>query len=253
MTPLHELSPRSRFADRAAEYARHRPDYPAEAISAVLEMAGKKAGVVVADVGAGTGISSRMLASNAAVVALEPNAAMARAAGSHPHVQFVIAAAESIPLRENSADVVTCFQAFHWLEPDSSLAEFHRVLRPEGAVAVVWNKRDRQDAFTNAYSDLVEEFAEGHPAEERAGAVDPLYSSPLFHKPALLSFPHGQDLTDDQLVGRARSTSYLPSSGPRHEAMIRRILALHASWRGDGGRVRLVYRCEVHCARPRLL
>lgn len=251
MTPLHELSPRTRFADRAAEYARHRPDYPRQVVDAILRMSATGATPMVADVGAGTGISSRMLASAASVIAVEPNAAMARSAEDHSAVRFVIGAAESVPLREASADIVTSFQAFHWFEPMTALAEFHRILRPEGTLALVWNKRDRQDGFTSAYSDLVQEFAEGHPAEERAGAVDPLYSSQLFEDSSMSSFPHAQSLTSDDLVGRARSTSYLPSSGARYVAMKGRLLELHAGWSDADGKVRMVYRCELHSARRR--
>ncbi|MBY0262025.1 MAG: hypothetical protein K2Q20_06755, partial [Phycisphaerales bacterium] len=59
--PLHEQAPTSRFSDRADDYARYRPTYPVEAIDAVVALL-PPGEAVVADVGAGTGISSRQVA-----------------------------------------------------------------------------------------------------------------------------------------------------------------------------------------------
>ncbi|MBE9141178.1 hypothetical protein IQ254_28925 [Nodosilinea sp. LEGE 07088] len=60
--PLHTLNPLGRFSDRAADYARYRPSYPEGAIAAMLADRGDPRSLVVADIGAGTGISSRLLA-----------------------------------------------------------------------------------------------------------------------------------------------------------------------------------------------
>ena len=74
---LSDLSPTTRFSGRAADYVRHRPGYPAAAIAAVLRGLGDPVRLVAADVGAGTGISSRLLAERGVrVLAIEPNAEM---------------------------------------------------------------------------------------------------------------------------------------------------------------------------------
>ena len=75
--PLHEQSPTARFSDRADDYVKYRPSYPPEAIDAVLEGLGEPAAVVAADVGAGTGISARLLSARGVrVIAVEPNREM---------------------------------------------------------------------------------------------------------------------------------------------------------------------------------
>jgi 2-polyprenyl-3-methyl-5-hydroxy-6-metoxy-1,4-benzoquinol methylase len=85
-TDLHTLNPLARFSDRAADYVKYRPSYPAAAIDIIL--AGLGAAPVVADIGAGTGISARLLADRGArVIAIEPNAAMRTAAVSHPAIE----------------------------------------------------------------------------------------------------------------------------------------------------------------------
>lgn len=243
------MSPRTRFADRAEQYARYRPDYPAAAIDAVLDGAASPDALTIADIGAGTGISSRMLADRgAAVLALEPNLPMILAAEVHSRVRFIAAGAEATSLRSCSVDLICCFQAFHWFEAETALEEFHRVLRPAGRLTLVWNQRDRTDPFTESYSLVVHEFASQHPAEERKGVADPIFSTPRFRGAEVVSFPHAQALSFDAFIGRARSTSYLPSSGEAWEKLLARLTELHQQWRDERGEVRLGYRTEVYGA-----
>ena len=61
--PLSRLDPTGRFSNRAHDYAKHRPSYPDAAVDAILLGLGAPPDLVAADVGAGTGISSRLLAS----------------------------------------------------------------------------------------------------------------------------------------------------------------------------------------------
>lgn len=79
--------PTRRFSDRADAYARFRPSYPASAIDAILAGLAPPATLEAADVGAGTGIASRLLGDRGVrVAAVEPNAAMRAAAAPHPRV-----------------------------------------------------------------------------------------------------------------------------------------------------------------------
>ncbi|WP_295618085.1 hypothetical protein [Chamaesiphon sp. GL140_3_metabinner_50] len=85
---LYTLNPLNRFSDRAADYVKYRPSYPAAVIDTILD--GLDAAMLVAaDIGAGTGISARLLAERGVrVFAIEPNAAMSAAATPHPLVEF---------------------------------------------------------------------------------------------------------------------------------------------------------------------
>jgi len=151
--PLHELAPTTRFSDRAADYVRYRPDYPAAAIDRMLAGLRTPPEIVAADVGAGTGISARRLAERGARVwAVEPNAEMRAAAAPHPLVTWHDGTAEATGLDRASVDLVLCAQAFHWFRPPEAVAEFARILRPGGRLAIVWNRRDRSDPLTWATS-----------------------------------------------------------------------------------------------------
>jgi ubiquinone/menaquinone biosynthesis C-methylase UbiE len=101
-----------RFSDRATDYAKYRPSYPATAIDRILE--GLNNPLVAADIGAGTGISSRLLAERGVrVLEIEPNADMRQAAAPHPLVKFYDSTAEKTGIADASIDLVTCFQSFH--------------------------------------------------------------------------------------------------------------------------------------------
>ncbi len=136
--PRFELSPTSRFADRASDYARFRPSYPAEAIDAALAGMPIASGLVAADIGAGTGISSRLFAERGVrVLAVEPNAAMRESAEPHEGVTFVDGTAEATGLESASVDLVICAQAFHWFRPVEALAEFRRIVKPGGRLVTL--------------------------------------------------------------------------------------------------------------------
>lgn len=124
------------FADL---YDRYRPSPPPELLGVLTIVAQVERPRLVVDLGAGTGLSTRVWAERAEeVIGVEANARMverARLATQAQNVQFVEAFAAETGLAEGSADLVTCSQAFHWMDPAPVLAEAARVLRPGGVFA----------------------------------------------------------------------------------------------------------------------
>lgn len=244
-TPRFDLAPTTRFADRATDYARFRPSYPASAIDAALEGLPEDPPPVAADIGAGTGISSRLLADRGvSVFAVEPNAAMRESADPHPGVTFLDGTAEATGLEAASVDVVLCAQAFHWFKPKESLDEFRRIVKPRGRLVFLVNERDNGDAAMRAYNAAIKTAAERELSEGMRSSVDDaLRAAGIATAPA--SFPHAQALSRDGLVGRARSASYVPKDGPRYEQLLRDLDALWTAHRDDDGLVTLGYRTFV--------
>jgi SAM-dependent methyltransferase len=141
----HELA--LTFGQEAAAYERGRPGYPDEAVEWILARAASgDARPHVVDVGAGTGKFTASLAQRPAeVTAVEPDPAMRdRLAASLPGVTAVEGSAEHLPLADSSGDLVTMAQAWHWVEVEPASREIARVLRPGGALALVWNVRDAE-------------------------------------------------------------------------------------------------------------
>ncbi|MDJ0690951.1 MAG: class I SAM-dependent methyltransferase [Xenococcaceae cyanobacterium MO_188.B32] len=205
---LYQMNPQGRFSDRAEDYAKYRPSYPAEAIDCILEGLGEPSQLIATDIGAGTGISSRLLAHRGVkVITIEPNAAMRQVAKAHPLVEFRDGSAENTKLPSNSVDLVTCFQSFHWFNPEPTLIEFARILKPEGRLAAVWNNRDRSDEFTAEYIHLTQTVStiQSDWRTERF-----LRQTASFSTVTQLTFPYQQALDREGLIGRTMSTSLYP-------------------------------------------
>jgi len=136
---------RSRFDAVAREYDAGRPSYPDALYDAIEELSGSfLAAARVADVGAGTGISTRgLLERGAWVVAVDHGGHMlASLRARSPGVSTVLADANELPFADASFDLVTFAQSWHWVDLDRAPSEVVRVLRPGSAIAIWWNTAD---------------------------------------------------------------------------------------------------------------
>ena len=204
-----------RFSDRVEAYTRYRPGYP-EALVDALGLGG----LDVADVGAGTGVFTALLAPRAGrVVALEPNTPMREALQrALPGVQALPGRAEATGLPDASVDVLTCAQAFHWFDPEAFRAEAARVLRPGGRVAVVFNERVERSPFDAAYEAFLHRWSTDYAAVDHRHAVAAL-DGVLGDGRTEVAWPHAQVFDEPGLVGRILSCSYIPGAGhPDHHA-----------------------------------
>jgi ubiquinone/menaquinone biosynthesis C-methylase UbiE len=251
-TALHQMNPLERFSGLAGDYAKYRPSYPTEAIAVLLAGLGEPTQLIAADIGAGTGISSRLLAEQGVQVwAIEPNLDMQHAAKPHPGVTFQSGNAEQTNLPDRSVDLVTCFQSFHWFDHAKCLPEFRRILKPTGQLAVVWNDRDRNDGLTEGYSDLVRRLSNDHPAEQRLVAAQPLKASSEFGNIREHIFRYQQALDLTGLIGRAQSVSYIPKDEKLQQQLVEGLRELCDRWSDQNGLVYLTYRTQVFLADPK--
>jgi SAM-dependent methyltransferase len=135
----------SRFDAVAVQYDAGRPSYPDALFDAIEELSGSfLAGARVADVGAGTGISTReLLRRGANVVAIDHGAQMLATLRARTRdAAAVLADANQLPLGDGVVDLVTFAQSWHWVDLDRAPHEVTRVLRRGGALAVWWNTAD---------------------------------------------------------------------------------------------------------------
>lgn len=210
------------------------------------------------DAGAGTGLSSEpFLRAGHRVFGVEPNAEMRAAAEQWLGPRFpegfvaVDGRAEATTLPAGAVDLVVAGQAFHWFDPVAARAEFARVLRPGGGVALVWNER-LLDAtpFLVGFEQLLRTFgtdyaavSESYPTVEKIGA--------FFRTPEFLTaeFSNGQSFDFEGLSGRLRSSSYVPTAeSPGHGPMMEELRVLFDRHQ-EGGEVRLEYRTRLFAGR----
>ena len=234
MTGIHRAAATG-FARSAEAYDRGRPGYPDAAIAAL----GLRPGLLVLDLAAGTGkLTRRLLEAGTEVIAVEPVAEMRAAlpAGARPFD----GTAESIPQGDSSVDLVTVAQAFHWFDGDAALAEIHRVLRPDGALALLWNRRVLEDPVNAAIEELVAPHRGGTPSHRgdwRAAFERTTLFGPLEER--RFANEHIQDA--DGLADRVASISFIASL-PADER--ERVVAAARELAADGP-VTVPYRTEV--------
>jgi SAM-dependent methyltransferase len=230
------------FARSAEAYERARPDYPLVA----LEPLRLSPDMVILDLAAGTGKLTRLLAgSGATVIAVEPVAEMRAALPAS--VQVLEGTAERIPLDTASADLVTVAQAFHWFEGDAALVEIHRVLRPGGRLALVWNRRVTEDPVNRAIEAILGPHRAEVPTHRWNHWRATFERTTLFGPLEEHVFPTEQHLDADGMADRIGSISFIASlPDERRAKVLDEARALAA-----GGTVTVPYRTEVQIAERR--
>lgn len=219
MATESELS--TSFGRAAATYEAGRPGYPAEAVAWMLESAGGDR-PRVADVGAGTGKLTRTLVDlGAEVVAIDPDPdmlAMLRVAV--PGVPTFAGTAERLPLPDGSVDAVVLGQAWHWVEPDAGSAEIGRVVRPGGAVGLIWNIRDESVPWVARLTAIML----GSNAETLLAAGDPPVRAP-FGALEERQWRWSRPVTRETLTAMVHSRSYVITAAPDERERIEHEMA----------------------------
>ena len=128
------------WTGEASKYDRTRPTPPLALLDLLTQLIHTPHHALVVDLGSGTGLSTTIWGERAQqVIGIEPNADMrtqaVRKVEDHPyaaHIDYREGVAHRTGLPDGCADIVTCAQSFHWMEPTSTLAEIARILRPGG-------------------------------------------------------------------------------------------------------------------------
>lgn len=150
----------------AGDYDRLRPGYPAGFVRQAVERAGIPIPGTVADVAAGTGKLTRVLAGlGLTVAAVEPLAHMRARIPRGSLVAAVGGVAERLPFRDGALDAMVVGHAWHWFDPVAAAAQAHRVLRSGGVLMVVTNVFDT----SVPWAAKVEQMRRGRPVADVAG------------------------------------------------------------------------------------
>ncbi|MFZ0891037.1 MAG: class I SAM-dependent methyltransferase [Thermoplasmata archaeon] len=245
------------FGTVATAYERSRPEYPAAAYDLLRSQFGLKRGATVIDLAAGTGKFTRgLVGTRAAIVAIEPTAGMRRVfRRAVPGLPVLDGSAEVMSVPDGFADAVTVAQAFHWFHAPRALSEIHRVLRPGGGLALVWNERDESVDWMRELSDLIQPLRHRAPgyrgANWRTAFAHRRSFTPLRHR----RFRHSQRLDVAGAVDRVRSISFVAIAPRPVQARIARsvrsLLRTHPDTRGRSV-IEFPYRTDVYwCFRSR--
>jgi ubiquinone/menaquinone biosynthesis C-methylase UbiE len=219
-------------------YDRARPSYPEDAVS---WMTGTGRSVVL-ELGAGTGKLTELLhEAGHDVLATDPLPEMLGRLAQKVPVRTVVAAAEHIPLRSRSVDLVICGQSFHWFDHDLALAEIARVLRPGGILALAWNTYDEGIPWVRRLKQLISPQRASHDED-----AIPLMETPYFGFVDKKQFRFWKTHTASTLADLTRSVSHVATMSESDRAgVLAKVDALYASYgRGhDGMQLAYVTRC----------
>jgi SAM-dependent methyltransferase len=236
------------FAHVAATYERGRPDYPHELLDWLRSRVLLAEGRVVIDLGAGTGKLARLLVGHGArVLAVEPLEEMrAELEAVVPQAEVVAGSAEAIPLGDAMADLVTCGQSFHWFANEVALGEIARVLRPGGALVLIWNMRDSSDELQQRLGAILDARRGETPTYASGEWRAVMDRSARFIPDGELAVRTEQVVDRAGLLDRVESTSFVAGlAGPERAQLLAEVASLVAST----GRVSLRYVTEAHAYR----
>jgi ubiquinone/menaquinone biosynthesis C-methylase UbiE len=248
--PIDDVAARG-FEAGARSYEAARPTYPDAAVAVLREEVMVGPGTEVCDLAAGTGkLTRRLVELGASVVAVEPVEAMRTQLGlALPDVEVVIGTAEDIPLADDSVDVVTVAQAFHWFDAAAALREIGRLLRPGGTLALLWNERDETTPWVAEMSRLIRwhertvsryQHVPWASVVAAGGAFEPLQERAIRWE---------QPMTRSMLADRVRSISYIAAMpGSERERLAAEVVSLVSRVQEPFA---LPYTCRVQWARLR--
>jgi ubiquinone/menaquinone biosynthesis C-methylase UbiE len=210
-----------RYSDKTEDYAKYRPGFPTELIDYFYENCNMDNSSIIADIGSGTGRFTRLLLERSNLVyGVEQNNEMRIKAeellSQYTNFTSIKGSAEATSLADQSVDVITVAQAFHWFDKEKSIKEFKRILKNDGKVFLVW------DDFIDDYNELSIEFGKvtnafrnGIPETKikkltRNEMIDGLFKGNNYKT---ISFVHELHQGFDGMKGGALSASFAPRPG----------------------------------------
>lgn len=242
----------ARFSNRVANYVKYRPGYPAEVLDLFKNEMGLTKDSILADIGSGTGLSTKPFLENGnTVYGVEPNEAMRQAAeeflNDFPNFISHVGTAENTNLDDDSVDFVTAAQAFHWFDPEKTRTEFKRVLKPGGFIALIWNERQLDTTeFLREYENLLLKYATDY-GRVRHENIDQEKLGEFFETEYnRATFPNAQEFDFAGLLGRLLSSSYMPPEDhptfPALEKELKSVFAKHS----EKDRIRVFYDTNIY-------
>jgi SAM-dependent methyltransferase len=243
-----------RFSNRVANYVKYRPDYPREIVSHLVAHCGLTQGAVIADVGCGPGMSSKMfLEYGCSVYGVEPNDAMREAAVEYlaefPLFTPVEGTSNATTLPDDSVDMIVAAQAFHWFDPATTRPEFKRIAKPGGWTVLIWNiRQETTTAFLIEYEDLIRQHSVDYHAVRHNNITDKEVGEFLGPGFEIAEFSNVQEFDFEGLLGRLASSSYMPPEGhesfPAMADALRSLFAKHER----NGKISVLYDTKVYYA-----
>ncbi|PEL12295.1 class I SAM-dependent methyltransferase [Bacillus sp. AFS017336] len=210
------------FTGKADLYSKHRPSYPKEYIENLLSGNQLSESSVIADIGSGTGILTKLLLEKKLyVIAIEPNDDMRRnaemALNKYEKYKSINATAENTSLKNNSVDLITVAQAFHWFDKEKFKLECKRILKEGSKVSLVWNSKDLSSPIMIELQEICNEtcpkfngFSGG--IEDTPDVYEQFFKDGIFE---IKVYKNDLEMDLEGFLGRNMSSSFSPLRGEK--------------------------------------
>lgn len=206
-----------RFSGFAEQYDKHRPAPPAILATVLALLAKASYPKLVVDLGSGTGLSTRYWADKAEqVIGIEPTLDMRRQAEAQTEARNVFyqeGYSHQTNLPDRCAQIVTCSQSLHWMEPQSTFEEARRILVPGGVFAAFdydWPPTTSDWKADQAYQECIgiiaeadQDFQDKKPLQrwEKEGHLARMANSGCFRYTKEIVVHHTEQGNAERLIG----------------------------------------------------
>ena len=214
------MNSKEKFSNKVSDYMKYRPTYPKEFINYLINELGFSKNTVIADVGAGTGMLTYLLADKVKqIYAIEPNYNMRSACKDYceefNNFTAIDGSAEETGLLNHSVDFIVVAQAFHWFDRGKSKMEFYRILKPNGKVILAWNSRVAENTFIKENDKLCRRVCPEFEGFSGGIGNGPELFSDFFKNGFCESkvFENDRLLSLEEYIGGSLSASYAPAEG----------------------------------------
>lgn len=246
-----DLNSKERFTDRAKNYSKYRPSYSEILIEHLVSKIELKKDDKIADIGSGTGISSKLfLDFGNTVYGVEPNSTMRFEAEenlkAYDKFYSIGCCAEKTELESESVNHIVSAQAFHWFDPIPTKKEFKRILKTDGSVILIWNVRESdQGGFTDNLMNVIKKYsADFTKTEEKRDIVKDFFGNT---EVIYIKLSNPQTSSFEKIVGELSSYSYLPNEGQEnYKNMIDEVQVKFEKFKDRENNVILNYSTNVH-------
>ena len=242
-----------KFTGMGEIYAKYRPSYTNALIEYLYTEIGFNKESTIADIGAGTGILSKLLLlRGSTVIAVEPNDDMRKIAeqdlATFHNFISIKASAENTTIQNASVDFVTVAQAFHWFDPLLFQKECRRILNisskpattkgTESKVVLIWNSRDNTSEFVQECDRVTQQFCPDFTGSTggRRGASSEVLA--VFFENGIYEsrmFQNDLYFNETDFIGRSLSNSSALKEGePGYAAFVAALLNLFYKYSHDG-------------------
>lgn len=210
---MNKIKLKTKFGDSNSDYKKFRPTYPQLLFEMILKEVTQPYSNAL-DLGAGTGISTKVLSENFKnVVAIEPDSNMTDIGCFGSNVLLINDCTENVEFENDIYDLITAGNSFYWMNADFVLERMHRWLKKGGIVAAyrydfpLTNNKKVNEIILHELTEHWDKFRDGR-LKDTEFTYRNIKNSSFFCNVHLQKIDNKILLASEEIVGFFSSTSY---------------------------------------------